>query len=29
MNMQSISFGEVIGRGMERVCYANPANPRT
>lgn len=27
--MQSITFGEVIGRGMERICYANPANPRT
>lgn len=27
--MQSISFGEVIGRGMERICYANPNNPFT
>ena len=27
--MSEFSFGKVIGRGMERICYANPNNPKT
>lgn len=27
--MTKVIFGEIIGRGMERVCYANPNNPST
>ena len=27
--MSDVLFGKVIGRGMERICYANPNNPKT
>ena len=27
--MSEVLFGKVIGRGMERICYANPNNPKT